>query len=248
MRQFFLPTDAAELKPYLLAIAEVRYLSRSPSVDISRVISALVDNPRETGQKWEDFVSDLDEKGHSGQSTCQSEFRNPARLYGEIQLVVHAGKRIRALGFSRPTRSACAASKALGISAGPEVSDVDFLKQAHAAAAEKAQAEIKKLESSSKNKQTTLKGRVERAQAKVDKLEKEATSRNIDTALKVGETLLKFASKKKLTGVSSSATKFRMSSDAKGRLEEAKNRVGRPAGPIKRTAANPGGREAGYSG
>ncbi len=38
----------------------------------------------------------------------------------------------------------------------------------------------------------------------------------------MGETLLKFASKKKLTGVSSSATKFRMSSDAKGRLEEAK--------------------------
>ena len=219
--QYFLTADAAELKPCLMAIAEVRYLSRSPSVDTSRVISALVDDPRETGQKWEDFVSDLDEKDIQDKAPAKANFATLPAFMEKSSWWFTQEKEFEHWIFETDTVSV-RSSKALGISAGPEVSDVDFLKQAQAAAAEKAQAEIKKLETSNRSKETVLKGKVERAQAKVDKLEKEATSRNIDTALKVGETLLKFASKKKLTGVSSSATKFRMSSDAKGRLDEAK--------------------------
>ena len=218
VRQYFLSEASGELKPSLLAIAEVRYLSRSPRIDTSRVISALVDDPRETGQIWEDFVSELDEKEITDSAPAKAKLTNLPDFMEKSSWWSTQEKEFEHWIYETDTVSV-RISKALGISAGPEISDVDFLKQAQAAAAEKAQAEIKKLESSSKSKQTTLKGRIERAQAKVDKLEKEATSRNIDTALKVGETLLKLASKKKLTGVSTSATKFRMSSEAKARLD-----------------------------
>ena len=221
VRQYFLSEASGELKPCLLAIAEVRYLSRSPSVDTSRVISALVDDPRETGQKWEDFVSELDEKTLSDSAPARAKLANLPGFMEKSSWWSTQEKEFEHWIYETDTVSV-RVSKALDFNAGPEVNEVEFLKQAQAAAAERAQAEIRKLETSSKSKQTTLKGRIERAQAKVDKLEKEATSRNIDTALKVGETLLKFASKKKLTGVSTSATKFRMSSEAKGRLEEAK--------------------------
>ena len=221
VRQYFLTDASGDLKPCLLAIAEVRYLSRSPSVDTSRVISALVDDPRETGQKWEDFVSKLNEEDVSDSAPEKAKLTSLPGFMEKPAWWSTQEKEFEHWIYETDTVSV-RISKALGISAGPETSDVDFLKQAQAAAAEKAQAEIKKLEIASKSKQTTLNGRVERAQAKVDKLEKEAASRNIDTALKVGETLLKLASKKKLTGVSTSATKIRMSSEAKARLEEAR--------------------------
>jgi len=55
----------------------------------------------------------------------------------------------------------------------------------------------------------------------VDKYKKEMASRGLDTALKVGETLFKLATKRRLTGVSTSATKVRMTSDASTRVKEA---------------------------
>ena len=221
VRQYFLGDAGGDLKPCLLAIAEVRYLSRSPSVDTSRMIGALVDDPHETGQKWEDFVGELDEKNITDSAPEKAKLAGLPSFMEKPAWWSTQEKEFEHWIYETDTVS-MRINKALGISAGPETSDVDFLRQAQAAAAEKAQAEIKKLETSSQSKQTTLKGRIDRAQAKVDKLEKDATSRNIDTALKVGETLLKLASKKKLTGVSTSATKIRMSSEAKGRLEEAK--------------------------
>lgn len=63
--EYFLPAsdqakDAVYL-PALLAVAEIRYMKQNPAVDYKRSLCAVVENPRETGQMWEDFVSkDLD--------------------------------------------------------------------------------------------------------------------------------------------------------------------------------------------
>jgi hypothetical protein len=221
VRQYFMADAGGDLKPCLLAIAEVRYLSRSPSVDTSRVISTLVDDPRETGQKWEDFVSDLEEKGIMDNAPAKAKLADLPSFMEKSAWWSTQEKEFEQWIYETDTVSV-RISKALGINAGPEVSDEDFLKQTQAAAAEKAQAEIKKLESGQKSKATVLKGKIDRAQAKVDKLEKELASRGIDSAVKVGEALLKLATKKKLTGVSTSASKIRMASETKGKLDEAK--------------------------
>jgi hypothetical protein len=109
----------------------------------------------------------------------------------------------------------------LGVSAGPEVSESEFLENCRQAAEKKAEEEAKKLESKYATKKSTLENKVRSQELKVDKYKKEMASRGLDTALKVGETLFKLATKRRLTGVSTSATKVRMTSDASARVKEA---------------------------
>ena len=82
--------------------------------------------------------------------------------------------------------------------------------------------DIKELKSKLKTKVTSLENKIERQELKVDKYKKNLSTRGLDTALKVGESLFKLASKGKITGVSSSSTKVRMTAEARSRLKEAK--------------------------
>ena len=109
----------------------------------------------------------------------------------------------------------------LGVSAGPEVNEDDFLAQCKKAAGEKLNEAIEKLENKYKSKLTTAKNKIERQELKVEKYRKELSSRGFDTALKIGESLLNLATKGKLTGVSSSSTKARMAAESRSRLKEA---------------------------
>ena len=219
--EYFLTTESGNLQPSLLAIAEVRYLSRSPSVDTSRVISAIVDSPRATGQKWEDSVSEVDEKDIKTAAPAKAKFSDLPDFMQKSSWWSAQEKEFEHWIYETDTVTV-RINKGLDISAGPEMNAEKFQAECQAAAQKKADVEIKKLETSQKSKETTLKGKIDRQEAKVDKYQKELASRGLDTALKVGETLLKLASKKKLTGVSTSATKARMTSDAKARLDAAK--------------------------
>ncbi len=220
--EYFLDAQpGVSLKPSLLAVAEVRYISRSPSVNTSRMVSALVDAPRETGQKWEDFVAEIKESSIQTSAPARVSRSGLPDFMSKSTWWSQQEKEFEQWIYETDTATV-RVNKALGINAGPEVSEDKFKANCQSAAMEKADAEEKKLESSFKTKITTLQGKIDRQQTKVDKYEKELASRGLDTALKVGEALLKLASKKKLTGVSSSVTKARMASDAKGRLDEAK--------------------------
>lgn len=222
VEQYFLTSEEGKtLKPTLLAIAEVRYLSRSPVIDTSRVISALVKDPRETGQKWEDFTLEMDEDIIQNSAPTKSKFKDLPDFMQKKSWWSTQEKEFEHWIYETDTISV-RKNKSLGISAGPEMDEAEYTAAIQKAAQEKADKEINKLETSFKSKEKTLKGKIERQQIKVDKYKKELTSRGITTALKVGETLLKLASKKKLTGASSSMTKARMTSDAKGRLDAAK--------------------------
>lgn len=112
-------------------------------------------------------------------------------------------------------------SKTLGVSAGPEVSEEDFRAQCKNAAAQKINEAVDKLESKFNTRRTTLENKIERQELKVYKYKNNLASRSLDTALKIGESLLKLATKRKLTGLSSSSTKARMAAEARTRLKEA---------------------------
>jgi len=214
-------SQASVLQPALLAIAEVRYLSRSPSVDTSRRICALVDTPNETGQKWEDYLKEIKTSEIQSSTPANTKFANLAEFMSKTAWWSQQEKEFEQWVFETDT-AAVRTCKALGISAGPEISSEIFKQKCQAAAQEKADTETRKLESSYKTKEIALKSKIERQQIKVDKYEKELASRGLDTALKVGESLFRLATKKKLSGISSSATKARMASESKARLDEAK--------------------------
>ena len=225
IREYFLgaagSNTGASLTPSLLAVAEVRYLSRTPSVDVSRMLSVQVREPRETGQKWEEYVVELDNAEIGSQAPNRAKFASLPAFMSKAAWWSGQEREFEHWIYETDTASV-RIHKVLGISAGPEVSEEVFAAKCRAAAQEKATAESKKLEAGARSKETTLKGKIDRQQIKVDKFEKEMASRGLDTALKVGESLFRLATKRRLSGLSTSMTKARMTSDAKGRLSEAR--------------------------
>jgi hypothetical protein len=207
--------------PALVAVAEVRYLRQRPPVEFTRAISTIAENPRETGQMWEDTILPNLDPGKlltSPQSgarfTAIPEFMKKSSWWSAQE------KEFEHWIYETDTVS-IRSSKALGVSVGPQVSKEDFRVQCKQAAAEKLGEAVDKLESKFKTKQTTITNKIERQELKVSKYKNNLASRSLDTALKVGESILNFATKRKLTGLSSSSTKVRMATEARTRLKEA---------------------------
>ena len=210
-----------KVAPALVAVAEVRYLRQRPPIEYMRTIKAIADNPRETGQMWEDIIqSDLDTDNLLDDPKSGTLFSDVPEFMKKSSWWSTQEKEFEHWIYETDTVSV-RSCKALDVSAGPEVSEEDFQNQCERAAAKKMGQEIDKLESKFKTKRTTLENRIERQQLKVDKYKKDLASRSLDTALKVGESLLKLATKRKLTGLSSSSTKARMTADARTRRKEA---------------------------
>ncbi len=221
---FYSAKTSSEKKKYtpaLIAVAEVRYLRQRPPVQFTRVVSAIAEKPRETGQMWEDAIlPDLETDQLLTTPKSGAKFTDIPEFMKKSSWWSAQEKEFEHWIYETDTVS-IRSSKALGVSAGPEISEEDFRAQCKKAAADKLSKAMNKLESKFKTKQTTLENKIERQELKVDKYKKNLASRSLDTALKVGESLLKFASKRKLTGLSSSSTKARMAAEARTHLKEA---------------------------
>jgi len=224
VQEYFYSSNPSSEKytPALVAIAEVHYLRQRPPVEFTHTISAIVENPRKTGQMWKNAIlSDLD----TGKLLTSS----PA---GSVKFAVVPEFMSKASWWSSQENNfehwiyetdtvSIRSSKSLGVSAGPEVSEEEFRSRCKQAAVKKLKETEDKLESKFKTKQKTLENKIERQEIKVDKYKDNYGSRKLDTALKVGESLLNLVTKRKLTGLSTSSTKVRMAAEAKTRLKEA---------------------------
>ncbi|HUV16410.1 MAG TPA: DUF87 domain-containing protein, partial [Pelolinea sp.] len=149
--EYFVPLSegakAVAYSPALLASAEVRYLKTKPSVDYTRVITALVENPRETGQMWEDYqTGDFDLNKLLRKSPGGARFGGLPEFMGKSAWMSGQEKEFEHWIFETDTVS-LRSSGALGVTVGPEASGEDFLRQCREAAEKKAEAEGRKLES-----------------------------------------------------------------------------------------------------
>jgi hypothetical protein len=207
--------------PALLASAEVRYLKSKPSVDFTRSITAIVEDPRQTGQVWEDFVQeDFDPGGllkrpQSGMKfESLPEFINqPAWMSAQVREFEH--------WIYETDMVSLRSSSTLGVTVGPETSEEEFLALCREAAERKAELESAKLASKYTTKKASLEKKISSQELKVEKYRKEMASRGFDTALNVGGKVLDVLSGRKVRSFSSSVTKGRMTADARGRLKEA---------------------------
>ena len=240
--EYFLPAanqarDTA-YQPMLLAVAEVRYLKQNLPVDYKHSICALVENPRETGQLWENFVSkDLDPKNLLNTAPGGAKFGSLPDFMSSGSWWLGQEREFEQWIFETDTVS-LRSSGALGVSVGPEVRDAEFSRQFRAAAETKAVAETRKLESAFTTKQTTLEQKIETQELQVQKYRQQMTTRGVDTALKIGESLFKLATKGRLTGISSSSSKVRMAADARTRLKEAETVLGNYQEDLKNLQSN----------
>ncbi len=207
--------------PSLLAVAEVRYLKQNPPVDYKRFICAVVENPRETGQIWENFVTkDLNPKALLTNAPGGVKFGSLPDFMSISTWWSGQEKEFEQWIFETDTVSLRSVG-ALGVSVGPEVSDADFSRKCQAAAELKTGAESRKLEKAYETKKTSLVHKIETQELQVQKYQQQMTTRNLDTALKIGESLFKLVKKGRITGVSSSTSKIRMASDVRSRLQQA---------------------------
>ena len=224
VQQFFLrstKTDGTKLKPALLAVAEVSYSRQRPPLDYQHTINTIVLPADEASQNWEGYIiDDLDSDDLSDRKPAKSKVTNIPKFMEKSSWWSAQEKDFEHWIYETDV-AIVRSSKKLGISAGPEIDQADFEQMVKDAAEEKLEAELEKLEDRYKAKSKTLEDRIERQELKVDKYRKNLSTRGLDTALKVGESLLKLATKKKLTGLSSTSSKARMAAEARSRLKEA---------------------------
>ena len=213
--------ESSVYAPNLLAQAEVRYIRQSPTVDSSRTITSLVKAAKKHGQDWDIYLNeDLNIKDLLSQPQKNTTFTNLPDFMKDDSWWSSQKKDFENWIYETDTL-VIRENRTLGVTASPEASEEEFLELNQAAVEEKKEKEFKKLEKKFASKKKTLENRIERQELKVKKLRSNLKSRGLDTALKVGESLLKLATKKRLTGLSSSSSKMRMTADARNRLKEA---------------------------
>ena len=208
-------------KASLLGQAEVKFYSRSPSVQADHTITVVMPDPPQRALDWDKYIeteaaieSFITADAQKTDQKSLSEWMKDTKwwtsrskefehwIYETDSLVIFRSKETNLLSEIGEERTA-------------------FEKRVSDAAQEKMKLKLSAAEKKFKTKLTTAQNRVDRQKLKVDKYEKEVDSRKIELGAKGAQALLNLVTKKKLTGLSSSLTKNRMMQESKAKLEDA---------------------------
>ena len=211
--------------PVLLASAEVRYLRKRPAIDFTRTITAIVENPRETGQMWEDFIQ-KNFDGDSLKTKAQSDaaFNSLPEFMGSSTWMSTQEKEFEHWIYETDTLALRSISK-LDVSAGPETSEEEFTELCKEAANKKAKQESDKLESKYKTKRNSIENKIESLDIKLDKYKQQRNVRGLETIIKIGKSLYDYKTKRKLTGVNTSTTNTRMTIESQSQVTKYKKEL-----------------------
>jgi hypothetical protein len=225
--EYFMPKNKDEktgvYQACLLAQAEVRYIKSSPAVDYVHTVTTIVQDPRESGQAWEDYRLDEFDTGELLRSPQSGmEFGALPEYLKNSSWISSQEKEFEHWIFETDTVTLRSSGR-LGVAVGPQVSEEEFMALCRKAAEGKAENESVRLKSKYETKKSSLERKIASQELKVEKYRKEMASRGIDTALNVGGKVLDVLAGRKLRSISSSATKARMTADARGRMKEAES-------------------------
>ena len=225
IKQYFYVSDDAKnnatLTPSLIGLAKVRYLRQRPPVDFEKSIISVIKNPDQAGQNWKEGTKFSIQESDISDSVRKGFRLDPIPAFMEDSTWWNQQEKDFEHWIYETDTISLRSSKLLGLTAGPEISEAEFKEMCNKAVTKKEEEDLEKITSQYQAKMKTLKDRIARQELKIDKYKDQLTSRRADTALKVGESLLNLVAKGKISGVSSSSTKIRMSSEAKARLKEA---------------------------
>lgn len=205
----------------LLAQAEISFYSRTPAINTSHFITAIIPNPPQRALDWNEakkiskeeddfaFADDakIDLKKLSGWmqdpkwwSEKQKEFEQ--WIYESDSISVYRNKETGVQSQAGEERAA-------------------FEQRLAAIAQDKLKTEMAVLERGFQSKLLSAQNKVERQQLRVEKVESEVNNRKLELGLKGGQAVLTLLTKKKITGLSSSLTKNRMLQESQAKLQEA---------------------------
>ena len=218
------PQQAASLgilyRPVILAQASVRFLERKYNLDTLVKKTVIVPDPDRRGfVRWEDFPAAPVEPRVLDQQPI------PGSSYDMLETPFTDGKLMASLERDyqdwvyRKTDLSLRLNEALELSAGPEISQAEFLKRCAAEAREQRDAEIDKVSATFEKKIQVLQDKLAREERELTEDEVEHNQRKIEEAGTHMENLLGLfgGSRRRL---STSLSKRRMTEQAKADVQE----------------------------
>ena len=204
----------------MLAQADVLFVNRKYNLDQEILVTTLVEEPHERGHvRWEDYRRDgIDSRAFSPNPIPQSRFAplepplsdgrkmNTLKsdfvdwIYGDVWLTVKA-------------------NETLGVYAGPDVAEPDFQKMCMAAAEEKQEVEVDKLEASYQRKIDSLETKIAREERELKEDQADLDRSKQEEMTSYAETVFSFFGGRKKS-ISSAMSKRSKSARAKEDVEE----------------------------
>ncbi|KAA3664298.1 MAG: DUF87 domain-containing protein [Chloroflexi bacterium] len=224
-----LPSDASAIgllyRPVLLAQAHIRYMQRKYALDHETKVATLVHEPDKRGNvRWEDYETEaMDPRKLDRRAT-------PDARFAALEEPLSQAKAIRAMNTDfvdwlyRSAEVTIKTNNTLKVYAGPDISEEKFQEMCEDVAEEKAQVDIKKVETQYKKKLAAVNKKITREKRELAEDEEEFKRRKQEEAVKHAETIFGLFTGRKRS-VSSSLSKRRMTAQAKADIEESQDAI-----------------------
>jgi hypothetical protein len=213
-------------RPSLLASAQVRLLDRKYGVDSEITKAALVDSLDRRGiVRWEDF-------NYSGPSLDKVETMPAASArFGTIDSPLNDSKLMTALQkdftdwIFRNSEVTARENHTLKVSAGPDVTQAEFMKACSDAARNGRDAELEKRTAAIDKKIKSIEDKLFREERELQQDEQDLRNRNIETGLSGAETVAGLFGLGRKKSLSTSVSKYRMAQNAKEDVRESEDAI-----------------------
>jgi hypothetical protein len=208
-------------RPVILCQVNARLINLKYKLDSELFKTALVVNPDRRGIiRWENFLTDrIDAAKLDRAPAPQARFSHPQAPLNDVKLMNALQKDFIDWVY-HSSEVIIHANETLKLYAGPEITEGEFRAQCSEAAREEAEAELKKTQTTYETKLRALEGKMEREQRELDQDKAELSSRKLEEAGNVAETVAGLFGIGRKHSISSSLTKRRMTSQAKSDVEE----------------------------
>lgn len=242
LMQFFLPNDVTVseslkaigedaagvdvlglvYKPSVLIQAVVRYIDRKTNLDVTKKVSAIVEELDSQGfVRWDDWRSEaVDSALLDGEGLPEARFEPLVGGFGDAS-TVGALKTDFADYVYHDAGLELLANEMLDLIAGPGMSETEFMKECERAAEKALEEEIQELHNSYQKKVEKIRDRINKEERELAEDESEFSSRRLEELATHAENILGlFTGSRSRRRVSSSLTKRRMTTKAKADIEE----------------------------
>jgi hypothetical protein len=207
--------------PVILSQASARLFNLKYKLNIDVYKTALVENPDRRGiVRWDNFPCERIDPSQLDQAPVpQARFSSPDTPLNDVKLMNSLQKDFLDWTY-RYSEVMIRANEQLKLFAEPQISEAEFRTQCSNAARQACEAELKKASATFDSKLRTLNDRLEREQRELEQDKSELSSRKLETGVNVAETLFGLLGQGRKRAITSSITKARMTSQAKGDVEE----------------------------
>jgi hypothetical protein len=213
-------------RPAILSQASARLVNLKYKIDIDVYKTTLVENPDRRGIiRWDNYPTDRIDPSKLDQAPDpQARFAPPEAPLNDVKLMNSLQKDFLDWAY-RSTEVMVRGNEALKLYAGPETSEGEFRTQCANAARQAREVEFKKTSATFDTKLRTLNERLDHEQRELEQDKSELSSRKLEEAGNVAETVAGLFGLSRKRSISSSLTKRRMTSQAKSDVEESVNAI-----------------------